>query len=185
MVEPLRFEHVDQWDRWLAEHHRDPEGAWVLIGKKGTKKPSITLAEAAEVALCYGWIDSIRKSVDGDFFVQKYSPRRPKGSWSQVNVQRAEALMAAGRMRPPGLAEVDAAKADGRWAAAYEPQRNATVPPDLAAALAANKPARESFERLGKTDRYLVTLPLLKAHTPQLRSARLRKIIDDLAAGKE
>ena len=183
-MEPLRFEKAEQWEAWLAENHADPEGAWVLIGKKGTKKASITLAEAADVALCYGWIDSIRKSVDADFFVQKYSRRRPKGTWSRVNVDRAEALIEAGRMRAPGLAEVNAAKADGRWEGAYESQRNATVPPDLADALKASKAAREFFAQLGKTDRYLVTLPLLKARTPAARAARLQKIIDDLTAGK-
>jgi uncharacterized protein YdeI (YjbR/CyaY-like superfamily) len=179
-MEPLHFENAEQWDAWLADHYGDPDGAWVLIGKKGTKKVSISLDEAAEVAMCYGWIDSIRKSVDGDFFVQKYSPRRPKGTWSLVNVQRAEALMAAGRMRAPGLAEVDAAKADGRWEGAYEPQRNATVPAELEAALKANNAAGDAFARLGKTDRYLMMLPLLKATTPAAKAARVKRIIEDL-----
>jgi uncharacterized protein YdeI (YjbR/CyaY-like superfamily) len=179
-MEPLHFEKAQQWEAWLAEHHGEPAGAWVLIGKKGTKKASITLAEAAEVAMCYGWIDSIRRSVDRDFFVQKYSPRRPRGAWSLVNVQRAEALIAAGRMRPPGLAEVNAAKADGRWENAYEPQRNATVPADLEAALKVDKAAGDAFAKLGKTDRYLMMLPLLKATTPAVRAARVNRIIEDL-----
>jgi uncharacterized protein YdeI (YjbR/CyaY-like superfamily) len=183
-MEPLRFEQAEQWEAWLAENYREPEGAWVLIGKKGTRKASISLAEAADVAMCYGWIDSIRKSVDGDFFMQKYSPRRPRGTWSRVNVERAEALMAAGRMRPPGLAEVNAAKADGRWEAAYEPQRNATVPPDLEAALKVNRAAGDAFSRLGKTDRYLAMLPLLKATTPATRAARIKRIIEDLTVRK-
>lgn len=181
-MEVLSFEDVAQWEAWLASHHEQPDGVWVKIGKKGSTKTSITAAEAGDVALCYGWIDSIRKSFDSDYFLQKYSCRRPKGSWSLANVARIEALMAAGRMRPAGLAEVDAAKADGRWEAAYESQKNATVPPDLAAALEANRPAGDFFHQLGKTDQYLVMLPLLKARTPESRSAHLQKMISDLAA---
>lgn len=184
VVEVLSFEDAAQWEAWLASHHEQPDGVWLKIGKKGSRKTSITAAEAGDVALCYGWIDSIRKSFDDDYFLQKYSPRRPKGSWSRVNVDRIEALMAAGRMRPPGLAEVDAAKTDGRWEAAYESQKDATVPPDLAVALKANKPARDFFNQLGKTDQYLVMLPLLKARTPESRAARLQKMVGDLAAAK-
>jgi uncharacterized protein YdeI (YjbR/CyaY-like superfamily) len=183
-VEVLSFENPEQWDAWLASHHDRAADAWLKIGKKGSKKPSITVAEAGDVALCYGWIDSIRRSFDDNYFLQRYSPRRPTGSWSRVNVERVEALMAAGRMRPPGLAEVEAAKADGRWDAAYESQKNATVPPDLEAALRADKAAGESFERLGKTDQYLVILSLLKARTPRIRAARLSRMVADLAAGK-
>jgi uncharacterized protein YdeI (YjbR/CyaY-like superfamily) len=183
-VEVLRFAEAAQWEAWLASHCEQPGGVWVKIGKKGSKKASITVAEAGDVALCYGWIDSIRKSLDADFFLQKYSRRRPKGSWSRVNVDRIEALTKAGRMRPPGLAEVDAAKADGRWEAAYESQREATVPPDLAAALASNPSAHDFFDQLGKTDQYLVILPLLKSRTPDSRAARLDKVIGDLAAAK-
>jgi len=173
-----------QWEAWLASHHGQSQGVWVKVGKKGTAKKAITAPEAGDVALCYGWIDSVRKSLDGDYFLQKYSPRRPAGSWSRVNAERVEALMAAGRMRAPGLAEVSAAKADGRWEAAYESQKNATVPPEVKAALRANKHAKDSFDQLGKTDKYLMILPLLKARTPKVRSARLQKMIDRLARSK-
>lgn len=174
----LTFANAGEWEAWLAAHHNQPEGVWLKVRKKSSAKRSITLSDAADVALCYGWIDSVRQSFDGDYFLQRYSRRQPKGSWSKVNVVRVEALIASGRMRAPGLAEVSAAKADGRWQAAYESQKNATVPPDLKAALKANKAAKESFERLGKTDRYLVVLPLLKARTPKIRAARLQKAID-------
>jgi uncharacterized protein YdeI (YjbR/CyaY-like superfamily) len=180
--EILSFEDASQWEAWLADHHERPDGAWLKVRKKGSATKSVTAPEAGDVALCYGWIDGVRRSLDADFFLQKYSRRRPNGSWSKVNVERAERLIAAGRMRPPGLAEIDAAKADGRWDAAYERQRNATVPPDLAAALNANMAAKVSFDRLSKTDKYLTILPLLKARTPKARSARLQKIIDGLAA---
>jgi uncharacterized protein YdeI (YjbR/CyaY-like superfamily) len=180
--EALSFADAAQWEAWLAAHHRESDGVWVKVRKKGSKQTAITVAEAGDVALCFGWIDSIRKSFDGDFFLQKYSPRRPGGSWSRVNVDRIAALTAAGRMHPAGLAEVEAARADGRWEAAYESQKNTTVPPDLAAALEADQAARDAFHRLGKTERYLVILPLLKARTPERRAVLLRKAIADLAA---
>jgi uncharacterized protein YdeI (YjbR/CyaY-like superfamily) len=182
-VEVLSFEAAAQWEACLAANHDRAEGAWVKVAKKGSSKRSMTVAEAGEIALCYGWIDSIRRSFDDDYFLQRYSRRRPNGSWSKVNVERAEALLAAGRMRPAGLAEISAARADGRWAAAYQSQRDATVPPDLAAALAANQRAQAAFDRLGKTDRYLIILPLLKARTAKTRAARLRKLIGSLAGG--
>jgi uncharacterized protein YdeI (YjbR/CyaY-like superfamily) len=166
----------------LASHHEQPHGVWVKVSKKGSAKKSITAPDAGDVALCYGWIDSVRRSFDDHYFLQRYSPRRPKTSWSKVNVDRVETLIAAGRMRAPGLAQVNAAKADGRWAAAYESQKNATIPPDLKAALKENKRAKETFDRLGKTDQYLLILPLLKARTPMVRAARLEKMIAKLVA---
>ncbi|MEV4412559.1 YdeI/OmpD-associated family protein [Catellatospora sp. NPDC049609] len=183
-MEILSFENADQWEAWLAAHHATADGAVLKVRKKNAKQVAITVAEAADVALCYGWIDSVRRSYDADHFLQRYSRRRPRSPWSRVNVERMEALIAAGRARPPGLAEVAAAKADGRWDAAYAAQRDATVPDDLAAALAADAAAREFFDRLGKTEQYLVMLPLLKATTAETRTARLRKAVDDLAAGR-
>ena len=181
MEEVLTFKDAAQWEAWLASHHAQADGVWVKVSKKGSAKKSITVPEAGDVALCYGWIDSVRRSFDDDYFLQKYSRRRPNGSWSKVNVDRIGALMAAGRLRAPGLAEVSAAKADGRWEAAYESQKNATVPPDVKAALKANQPAKHAFDQLGKTERYLMILPLLKALTPKARAARLQKMIDRLA----
>ncbi|GAA2361285.1 hypothetical protein Cme02nite_39000 [Catellatospora methionotrophica] len=183
-MEILTFEHPDQWEAWLAEHHTSPDGAWLKVRRKNARQPVITVAEAADVAFCYGWIDSHRKSHDADHFLQRYSRRSPRGSWSRVNVERVEALTAQGRMRAPGLAEVEAAKADGRWDAAYVKQSDATVPPDLAAALAANPAAGDFFTQLGKTDQYLVMLPLLKAVDPQTRANRLAKALTDLTAGR-
>lgn len=174
------FKDAAEWESWLAEHHGTEGGTWLKIAKKGSAAVSVTVEEALEVALCYGWIDSHRKSYDEDFFLQRYSPRRKGSSWSRVNVERVERLTAAGRMRPPGLAEVAAAQADGRWAAAYTAQRHATVPPDLAEALAAHPEAAARFEALDKTGRYQVILPLLKARTPAVRASRLRKAITGL-----
>ncbi|MEW2354216.1 YdeI/OmpD-associated family protein [Spirillospora sp. NPDC029432] len=176
----ILFEDAAAWEAWLADHHETEGGVWLKIAKKRSAATSITIGEALEVALCYGWIDSQRKSHDEDYYLQRYSRRRKGSPWSRENVERVEALTAAGRMRPPGLAEVAAARADGRWDAAYAAQRNATVPPDLAAALAADPRAAARFEALDKTARYLVILSLLKARTPAGREARLKKALADL-----
>jgi uncharacterized protein YdeI (YjbR/CyaY-like superfamily) len=176
----MHFADAAAWESWLAEHHQTAGGVWLEIAKKGSPVTSVTAAEATEVALCYGWIDGQRKSYDQHCFRQRYSRRRKASPWSQNNVERVEALTAAGRMRPPGLAQVAAAQADGRWAAAYTAQRNTTVPPDLAEALAAHPQAAAGFEALDKTGRYRVILPLLKAKTPAGRTARLHKTISDL-----
>ena len=173
---------VEGWQSWLADHHAVSSGVWLLIAKKGSGEVSVTISDALDVALCYGWIDSQRKGYDADHYLQRYTPRRPKSPWSRLNVDRVEALIAAGRMRAPGLTEVAAAKADGRWAAAYEPQRGANVPADLAAALDASVRARTAFERLDKTGRYGVILPVLKATTPAMRTARVKKAIAKLEA---
>jgi uncharacterized protein YdeI (YjbR/CyaY-like superfamily) len=177
------FQDIAEWEAWLARHHASRSGIWLRIAKKTSGLRSVTVTEALEVAVCYGWIDNQRKSYDASYFLQRYSPRRPGSSWSRANVERVEALMVAGRMRPSGLAEVDAAKADGRWDAAYEAQRTATVPDDLAAVLAQDEQARAFFETLGRTNRYAIILPLLKAQTPAGRETQLRRIIARLRAG--
>jgi uncharacterized protein YdeI (YjbR/CyaY-like superfamily) len=182
-LEIASFGDAAQWESWLAGHHDRRSGVWLKIAKKHAGRVSVTAAEALEVALCYGWIDSHRKAHDEAFFMQKYSPRRPRSSWSKVNVERVEALIAAGRMQPAGLEEVSLAKADGRWDAAYASQRTATVPPDLAAALNDNGPARTRFDSLGRTERYAVILRLMKARGPADRAARLQVVVDALAAG--
>jgi uncharacterized protein YdeI (YjbR/CyaY-like superfamily) len=176
------FEDTDQWVSWLADHHELKVGVWVKIAKKGSGKKSITITEALDGALCYGWIDSQRKSCDQDYYLQRYSPRRAKGSWSKVNVDKVEALIAAGRMREPGYAAIDAAKADGRWDAAYLSQRIATVPDDLAAELAASEPARTAFEALDRTHQYALLLRLMKAKTPATRAVQLQQIVTTLTA---
>lgn len=135
--------------------------------------------------LCFGWIDGQRKGGDGTYFFQKYTPRRSRSLWSQVNVRKVAALTEAGRMREPGFAEVRAAQADGRWAAAYPAQAEATVPDDLAAALEADAEARAFYEELGKTDQYLVIMRLWQARTPKGRAQRLERMMAKLAAGEK
>jgi uncharacterized protein YdeI (YjbR/CyaY-like superfamily) len=182
-TEVITFGDATGWESWLAGHHDLQAGVWLKIAKKGSSRTTVTVAEALDVALCYGWIDAQRKSCDETYFLQRYSRRRPKGSWSQVNTAKVAALVAAGRMRAPGHEQIAAAKADGRWDAAYESQKNATIPPDLAAALARNERVRESFEVLNKTDRYAVILRLLKARTLENRATQLQKIVATLENG--
>ncbi|MFI9510287.1 YdeI family protein [Nocardia sp. NPDC052566] len=179
-AEVFTFADAGAWESWLAGAHERADGAWLRIAKKGSGRTTITLAAAAEIGLCYGWIDSQRKTYDADHYLQRYSPRRPASSWSRVNVDKAEALIAAGRMRAPGFAVIAAAKADGRWDAAYASQRTATVPPDLAAALAADVRAREHFDRLDRTRQYALLLRLMKARTADARAGQLRQIVASL-----
>ena len=173
----LDLTHAAGWESWLAAEHPVRAEAWLRIAKRHSGIMSVTPAEALDVALCYGWIDGQRKSLDDVSFLQRYSRRRPTSSWSKVNVDKVDALIAAGRMQPAGMAEVAAAKADGRWRAAYEPQRTAEVPADLAAALAGDARANAAFERLGRSARYQVILALLKARTPETRQRTLERAV--------
>jgi uncharacterized protein YdeI (YjbR/CyaY-like superfamily) len=179
----IAFRDAAEFEAWLDAHVDLRAGVWLKLAKKGSGIPSLTADEAVDVGLCYGWISGRRKSYDDVYYLQKYVPRRPRSRWSQVNVAKVEELTAAGRMRPPGLAEVEAAKADGRWAAAYVSQRNATVPPDLAAALAASPQAAKAFDALGTTQRYAVILKLVTARTPTARAAQLRRAMAALERG--
>lgn len=184
LTSPQSFSTSTEWDTWLATHHAQSTGIWLLIAKKNAKKPLITIGEALDVALCYGWIDSQRKGFDAESYLQRYSPRRGKSPWSRLNVDRVAALTEAGRMQAAGLAEVAAAKADGRWAVAYEPQRNAVLPEDLVAALNGNAKAAAAFAALDKTGQYALILPLLKATTPKIRLTHLEKAIARLSGDK-
>ena len=181
-AEVIAFRDAADFETWLAENVDLNAGVWLKIAKKGSGVASLTDDEAVDVGLCYGWISGQRKAFDEVYYMQKYVPRRPRSRWSQVNVRKVEELTAAGRMRPPGFAEVDAAKADGRWDAAYASQKEATVPPDLAAALAASPVAATAFESLSKTNQYAVILDVVTARTPSTRAAHIRKAITDLEA---
>lgn len=173
----IAFRDAAEFEAWLDEHVDHNAGVWLKIAKKGSGIASLTDDEAVDVGLCYGWISGQRKGFDETYYLQKYVPRKPRSRWSQVNVRKVEELVAAGRMRPPGLAEVAAAKADGRWDAAYASQKEATMPPDLADALAASPQAASAFESLNKTERYAVILDIVTARNPGTRIAHLRKAI--------
>jgi uncharacterized protein YdeI (YjbR/CyaY-like superfamily) len=182
-AEVIAFRDAADFEAWLADHVEWRPGVWLKIAKKGSGVPSLTDEEAVDLGLCYGWISGQRKAYDEIYYLQHYVPRRPRSRWSQVNVRRANALIAAGRMRPSGFAEVEAAKADGRWDAAYESQKEAAIPPDLAAALATNPQAGKAFASLSKTDRYAVILDIVTARTVQTRSAHILKAVAALDAG--
>jgi uncharacterized protein YdeI (YjbR/CyaY-like superfamily) len=171
-------------EAWLEDNHADCDGIWLKIAKKGAAEPSVTYAEALELALCFGWIDSQKRGHDGQHFLQRFTPRRPRGRWSKINREKAEALIAVGAMRPAGLAEVEAARADGRWEAAYEGQRTAQVPDDLQRELDASPAAQEFFAGLDSANRYAVIYRLNDAKKPETRERRLRKFVAMLERGE-
>jgi uncharacterized protein YdeI (YjbR/CyaY-like superfamily) len=181
--ETRAFASAAEFDTWLAEHDQAP-GLFLRIAKKSAGAPTITAAEAVEVALCHGWIDGRTNRVDDDWFTVRYTPRRAKSVWSQKNVETVARLIAAGRMRPAGLAAVEAAQADGRWDRAYAGPATITVPADLAAALAAEPAAEAFFAGLDRTNRYSVLWRVHTATTPQARSRRIATAVQMLAEGR-
>jgi uncharacterized protein YdeI (YjbR/CyaY-like superfamily) len=181
----LLFAGPPELEAWLEENHASSQGLWLKIAKKGVGETSVTYAEALELALAFGWIDSQKRGHDERFFLQRFTPRRPRGRWSRINREKAEALIAAEKMRPAGLAEVEAAKADGRWEAAYEGQRTAQVPPDLQRELDANPAAAELFAGLDSANRYAVIYRLNDAKKPETRERRLRKFVAMLERGEK
>lgn len=181
----LLFASRGELEAWLEESHADADGLWMKIAKKGSGVESVTYAEALELALCFGWIDSQKRSLDEKHFLQRFTPRRPRGKWSQINRNKAEDLIASGAMRPAGLAEVEAAKADGRWEAAYAGQRTAEVPADLQKELDRNEVAREFFSKLDSANRYAIVYRLQDAKKPETRERRLRKFIGMLERGEK
>jgi uncharacterized protein YdeI (YjbR/CyaY-like superfamily) len=181
----LLFASQEEFEAWLEQNHAGAGGLWLKIAKKGSGVESVNYAEALELALCFGWIDSQKRGFDEAFFLQRFTPRRPRGKWSQINRAKAEELIAAGSMRPAGLAEVEAAKADGRWDAAYAGQRAATVPDDLEQELDRNKAAGEFFATLDSANRYAILYRLQEAKKPETRQKRLRKFIAMLERGEK
>ena len=173
----ISFATVPDCEAWFAEHHADHRGFWLKIAKVGAAE-SVSYAEALEVALCHGWIDGQKRRHDQTSWLQRFTPRGPRSKWSQVNRDKAEALIRAGRMRPAGQARVDAAKADGRWAAAYAGQQSATVPDDLAAALAADPQAEAFFGTLTGANRYAILYRVDDAKRPATRAARIARFVE-------
>jgi uncharacterized protein YdeI (YjbR/CyaY-like superfamily) len=175
------FASRSEWETWLEANHASVDGVWVVFPKKGTGLPTVDFVEAIEVALCFGWIDGQRKGLDETHYRQKFTPRRARSKWSQINVGRCEELVATGRMRPAGLAQVDAAKADGRWDAAYAPASKIEVPEDLQAALEAEGVA-EAFAALKSQERYSILFGLHDAKRPETRARRIAKAVEELKA---
>ena len=180
----LQFDDGDSWERWLAEHHDRSPGAWLMFAKRGTGAVTVTFAEALDTALCFGWIDGQKGSRDDTHYVTRFTPRTARSRWSQVNRAKAEALIAAGRMRPPGQAQIDAARADGRWETAYAPQSAATVPADLQAALDAVPEAAAFFATLTGARRYAFLYRLHHVSRPEARARRISGYIELLREGR-
>jgi uncharacterized protein YdeI (YjbR/CyaY-like superfamily) len=179
----LAFASPEDLEAWLGEHQDEP-GVWIKIAKKASGIPTVTYAEAVDVALCYGWIDGQKLPFDGDWFLQRFTPRLARSKWSKVNQEKVAALVAAGRMQPRGLAEVERAKADGRWAAAYDAPSKAAVPEDLQRALDANPAARDFFATLKGTNRYAILYRIQDAKRPETRARRIETFVAMLAEGK-
>jgi uncharacterized protein YdeI (YjbR/CyaY-like superfamily) len=172
------------FERWLREHHDRAPELWLKIHKKGSGKPTVTYAEALDIALCWGWIDGIKKSFDEISFLQRFTPRRPKSVWSQINREHIARLTEAGRMTPHGQRQVDAAKADGRWDAAYAPVRATTaasLPADLRAAIAADRRAAEAFASLSKRDLFALAFRVGSVKTPAGRAKKIAALVAKLA----
>jgi uncharacterized protein YdeI (YjbR/CyaY-like superfamily) len=181
----LTFASQAEWEDWLAAQRDESPGVWIKMAKKATGIPSITHAEALESALCYGWIDGQRASLDDAYFLQKFTPRRARSGWSRVNREKALDLIAAGRMRPAGLREVERAQADGRWDAAYDPQSAIAVPEDLQRALDANPDAQAFFATLDSRNRYAILYRIQTAKKAETRAARIQKFVAMLANGQK
>jgi uncharacterized protein YdeI (YjbR/CyaY-like superfamily) len=184
MNEAIRFRSSSEFRKWLAANHRLPEGIWLRIFKKNSGQASITYAEALDEALCFGWIDGQKQRHDEHSWLQRFIPRRPRSGWSKLNTKHAERLVRAGRMTAAGQAEIDAAKKNGRWMAAYDSPSNATLPEDFLAALRRNKKATAFFESLNKANRYAITYRLQTARKPETRQRRMTTILAKLARGE-
>ena len=180
----VRPRSAAEWRRWLTKHHATVTVALVVYAKKGSGEKSLTWEESVEEALCFGWVDGVRGSVDETHFSVRFTPRKPRSRWSQINRDRAEALIIAGRMRPAGQAQVDAAMADGRWDAAYAGSRAMEVPDDLTRALRRNAKARRAFETLDRANRYAILWRIHDAKRPETRARRIEQFVEMLADGR-
>lgn len=177
----VTFESQGEWEAWLEQHAADSKGVWLKMAKKGTGIASVNYAEALEGALCYGWIDGQKASFDEQYWLQKFTPRGAKSIWSKVNCAKVEALLADGRMRATGLRQVELAKADGRWEAAYDSQSKITVPADLQSELDKNPQAKDFFGTLDSVNRYAILFRIQTAKKAETRTARIQKFVEMLA----
>jgi uncharacterized protein YdeI (YjbR/CyaY-like superfamily) len=180
-LQVLQFADQYAWELWLEGHHRDSPGVWLKIAKKSASTSTVNHAEALESAICHGWIDGQRRALDDQFFLQRFTPRTARSKWSQVNRQKASELIESGRMRPQGLAQVNAAQADGRWEAAYAPQAQATIPEDMQRALDQNPDAAQFFATLTGSRRYAFLYRLHNVKDPARRAKRIADYMTILA----
>ena len=180
----VEFPDREAWAAWLAEHAESSAGVWLKLARKDGGGRSVTYAEALDVALCHGWIDGQKGAIDERHWRQRFTPRGPRSRWSKRNRGRAEELIASGEMAPAGLREVEAARADGRWEAAYDSPGTAEVPADLQAALDADPAARDFFAVLDRANRYAILYRLQEARRPETRARRLEKFVAMLREGR-
>jgi uncharacterized protein YdeI (YjbR/CyaY-like superfamily) len=181
------FANAAALEAWMRKNHASASELWIKIHKKDSGLASVTPAEALDVMLCWGWIDGLRRGFDERSFLQRYSPRREKSLWSQINRKHVARLIAAGRMTPAGQKQIDAAKADGRWKAAYAPIRGTTaesLPPDLRKAIKANARAEKKFHTLGRMNLFALRFRTLNMKTPEGRARKIRELVDMLARGE-
>jgi uncharacterized protein YdeI (YjbR/CyaY-like superfamily) len=182
--DPVAFSTAAAWRAWLADRHASADGLWLKIAKKAAAEGTLSYAEALDEALCFGWIDAQKRGLDDCYWLQRFTPRKRGSRWSKINTQKAQALIAAGRMQPAGLAEVESARADGRWDTAYAGSRSITVPDDLAAALAANPVAAEFFPTLNSVNRYAILYRISTVKRPETRARKIAQYVEMLAEHK-
>jgi uncharacterized protein YdeI (YjbR/CyaY-like superfamily) len=180
----IPFPTSSEWEQWLEDNHARSDGVWVKVAKKDSGIESVRYPEVLESALCFGWIDGRRQALDEQYFLQRFTPRRSRSKWSRINRETAERLIAEGRMKPAGRAEVERAKADGRWEAAYHGQKSITVPDDLQRELDSRPKAKAFFAELTSQNRYAILYRLQDAKKPETRARRLEKFVAMLEAGE-
>jgi uncharacterized protein YdeI (YjbR/CyaY-like superfamily) len=176
--EALAFSTERAWSEWLKAHHASSRGVWLKIAKKSAGVASVTYGEALDGALAWGWIDGQKRSLNDAWWLQRFTPRTAKSSWSKINCAKAEAMIAAGTMQISGIAEVERAKRDGRWERAYDGSRSSTPPADLVAAFARNARARKFFEALDSANRYAILYRVQTAKKPETRAARITQFVE-------
>jgi uncharacterized protein YdeI (YjbR/CyaY-like superfamily) len=181
----ITFASREAWEAWLEEHHTTSSGLWLKIAKKDSGIESVSYAEALEAVLCYGWIDGQKASFDENYWLQRFTPRRARSNWSKINRQKATELIERGEMKPAGLREVERARADGRWDAAYDAQSTATVPDYLRRELEKNEVAREFFATLDSRNRYAILYHIQDAKRPETRARRIQKYVAMLSERKK
>jgi len=181
----LPFVTKNKWAEWLARQHDQSAGVWLKLAKKDSGIASVTYDEALEAALCYGWIDGQKKGFDDKYWLQKFTPRGPKSIWSKINTVKAEKLIASGEMKPAGLKAIELAKQDGRWEAAYESQKNISVPEDFESELNQNKKAKAFFATLNSVNRYAILFRIQTAKKAETRVRRIQQFVEMLERGEK
>nr|WP_244317482.1 YdeI/OmpD-associated family protein [Streptomyces bauhiniae] len=184
-LETVAFVSAEAFEAWLGENHAVSPGIWLKLRRKAPGVVALDYAQALEVALCYGWIDGQKAKLDDQWWLQRFTPRTPRSKWSKVNREKVAALTEQGRMRPPGQAEIDRAKTDGRWEAAYDGTKTATVPTDLLTALTAAPAAAQFFENLDRQNRYAILYRVQDAKKPETRARRIEKYVAMLTRGEK